>query len=166
MSRHVLRRVAAVIALAGLVLLVPARSAAQATGGLSGRVTRATTGEGLAGVTIDVETSSGYQVRSVTSGLDGRFDMPDLQPGLYFARTAAEVTVTFLRESEGPFTTQVHVDATSRATVFAGWFPELAARSFSIVVEATEPIVCESWSARCTGRARPRPGARHTTASA
>ena len=27
--------------------------------------------------------------------------------------------------------------------MFAGWYPELAGQSFSIVVDASEPVVCE-----------------------
>ena len=57
--------------------------------------------------------------------------------------TASDVTLTFLREGSTPFTKTVTVPANTRATVAANGIPELVGRSFSIVVDATTPIIAE-----------------------
>jgi len=57
--------------------------------------------------------------------------------------TAASVTLTFLREGSTPFTKTLTVPPSSRVTVAANGIPELVGRSFSIVVDATEPIIAE-----------------------
>jgi Ca2+-binding RTX toxin-like protein len=57
--------------------------------------------------------------------------------------TASNVTLTFLREGSTPFTRVVSVPPTSRVTVAANGIPELVGRSFSIVVDATAPIIAE-----------------------
>ena len=59
------------------------------------------------------------------------------------AVTPSTVTLTFLREGTTPFVRTVTVPPTSRVTVAAGSIPELVNRSFSIVVDATSPIVAE-----------------------
>ena len=56
---------------------------------------------------------------------------------------ASNVTLTFLREGSTPFTRVVSVPPTSRVTVAANGIPELVGRSFSIVVDATAPIIAE-----------------------
>ena len=56
---------------------------------------------------------------------------------------ASNVTLTFLREGSTPFTRIVSVPPTSRVTVAANGIPELVGRSFSIVVDATAPIIAE-----------------------
>jgi hypothetical protein len=53
------------------------------------------------------------------------------------------VTLTFLREGSTPFVRTVNVPATSRVTVAANGIPELVGRAFSIVVDATAPILAE-----------------------
>jgi Ca2+-binding RTX toxin-like protein len=57
--------------------------------------------------------------------------------------TPSTATLTFLREGTTPFVRTVTVPATSRVTIDAGSIPELVNRSFSIVVDATAPIVAE-----------------------
>ena len=57
--------------------------------------------------------------------------------------TASDVTLTFLREGATPFTKMVTVPPSSRVTVAANAVPELVGRSFSIVVDATQPIIAE-----------------------
>ena len=57
--------------------------------------------------------------------------------------TAATATLTFLREGSTPFVRVVNVPATSRVTVAANGIPELVGQSFSIVVDATTPILAE-----------------------
>ena len=57
--------------------------------------------------------------------------------------TASDVTLTFLREGSTPFTKTVTVPPSSRVTVAANGIPELVGRSFSIVVDATAPIIAE-----------------------
>ena len=57
--------------------------------------------------------------------------------------TASKVTLTFLREGSTPFTRVVSVPPTSRVTVAANGIPELVGQSFSIVVDATAPIIAE-----------------------
>jgi uncharacterized repeat protein (TIGR01451 family) len=57
--------------------------------------------------------------------------------------TAASVTLTFLRETEGPVVKTVTLDAYSRFTVQAGAIPGLVGRAFGIVIDATQPIVAE-----------------------
>jgi hypothetical protein len=53
------------------------------------------------------------------------------------------VTLTFLREGSTPFVRTVNVPATSRVTFAANGSPELVGRSFSIIVDATVPIIAE-----------------------
>jgi len=55
----------------------------------------------------------------------------------------ARATVTYLREHENAVTRTYEVRAESRRTIAAGLDPELVARSFAIVVDATAPIVAE-----------------------
>jgi autotransporter-associated beta strand protein len=57
--------------------------------------------------------------------------------------TPAEVTVTFLREGETPVIKTVPVGASARATIGAGDYPELAGRSFGLIVDATQPVIAE-----------------------
>ena len=57
--------------------------------------------------------------------------------------TASNVTLTFLREGSTPFTRVVSVPPTARVTVAANGIPELVGQSFSIVVDATGPIIAE-----------------------
>jgi hypothetical protein len=55
----------------------------------------------------------------------------------------ADVTVTFLREGETPVVKTIPVGASSRETVGAVNYPELAGRSFGLIVEATQPVIAE-----------------------
>jgi hypothetical protein len=57
--------------------------------------------------------------------------------------TPSTVTLTFLREGSTPFVRTLSVPAASRVTVAANAIPELINRSFSIVVDATVPIMAE-----------------------
>jgi Ca2+-binding RTX toxin-like protein len=57
--------------------------------------------------------------------------------------SAATVTLTFLREGTTPFAKVVEVPPAARVTVAANGIPELVGRSFSIVVDATQPIIAE-----------------------
>jgi hypothetical protein len=57
--------------------------------------------------------------------------------------TPTDVTVTFLREVEPPFPVTVTVPANARETIFAGLYPEVQNRSFSIEVEGSAPIIAE-----------------------
>ncbi len=57
--------------------------------------------------------------------------------------TPANLTVTFLTESAGPLSRRYVVAAQSRFTVATSAIPELAGRSFSIVVDADQPIIAE-----------------------
>ena len=59
------------------------------------------------------------------------------------AAPTSTVTLTFLREGSTPFTKVVNVPPASRVTVAANGIPELVGRAFSIVVDATSPIVAE-----------------------
>ncbi len=54
-----------------------------------------------------------------------------------------DVTVTFLREGETPVVKMIPVGASSRATIGAGDYPELAGRSFGLIVDATQPVIAE-----------------------
>ena len=56
---------------------------------------------------------------------------------------AVTATLTFLREGSTPVTRIVQVPPTSRVTVVAGEIPEIVNTSFSIVVDATAPIIAE-----------------------
>ena len=55
----------------------------------------------------------------------------------------ATATVQFLTEYDGVVTRTVTLPPTSRTNVVAGGIPELAGKSFSIVVDATLPIIAE-----------------------
>jgi Ca2+-binding RTX toxin-like protein len=57
--------------------------------------------------------------------------------------TPSTVTLTFLRERATPFARTLTVPPHSRVTVAANTIPELVNRSFSIVVDASTPIVAE-----------------------
>lgn len=57
--------------------------------------------------------------------------------------TAAELTVTFLREGAPPLVTTRSVGALSRLTIYAGDFPELLGGSFGISVNASLPVSAE-----------------------
>jgi hypothetical protein len=57
--------------------------------------------------------------------------------------TPSTVTLTFLRERATPFARTLTVPPRSRVTVAANAIPELVSRSFSIVVDASTPIVAE-----------------------
>jgi autotransporter-associated beta strand protein len=54
-----------------------------------------------------------------------------------------DVTVTFLREGETPVVKTIPVEASSRATIGAGAYPELEGRSFGLIVDATQPVIAE-----------------------
>ena len=56
---------------------------------------------------------------------------------------ASDVTLTFLREGSTPHTHTVTVPPNARVTVAANGIPELVGRSFSIIVDATTPIIAE-----------------------
>ncbi|MFN8059829.1 MAG: hypothetical protein U0Q12_11780, partial [Vicinamibacterales bacterium] len=55
----------------------------------------------------------------------------------------AQATVTFLLEQGAPVVVPVTVGANARLNVFAGSIPALAGTSFSIVVDADQPIIAE-----------------------
>ena len=57
--------------------------------------------------------------------------------------TAADVTLTFLREGEPPVIKTVPVGAASRVTIAASTFGELVGRSFGLIVDATQPVIAE-----------------------
>ena len=69
-----------------------------------------------------------------------------------------DLTLTFLREGETPVTTTVQVAPFSRTTIPAGSLPELADRSFGIIVDATQPVVAERAMYFGTTAARPWTG--------
>ena len=56
-------------------------------GRISGQVTDATTGSGLAGVTVDVYTSTGSFAANVSTGTTGNYSLGGLPAGSYYART-------------------------------------------------------------------------------
>ncbi len=56
---------------------------------------------------------------------------------------AADLTLTFLRPTEAPVVRTATVGPQARATFWLGAVPELADRSFSIVVTASAPVVAE-----------------------
>lgn len=55
----------------------------------------------------------------------------------------ATVTVTFLRELDGPIERKMTVAPTSRFTFYAGDDPELVDRAFSMAIASDEPVVAE-----------------------
>jgi hypothetical protein len=57
--------------------------------------------------------------------------------------SAASATVTFLIEGGSPVVRGYTVNATSRVSIHAGSIPELSGKSFSIVVDASAPIIAE-----------------------
>ena len=54
-----------------------------------------------------------------------------------------DVTLTFLRENDTPFTTTVQLAPLSRKTISAATIPELVNRSFGVIVDGTLPVVAE-----------------------
>ena len=74
-------------------------------------------------------------------GSEGFFNMYVLLANA--SATASDVTLTFLREGSTPHTHTVTVPPNARVTVAANGIPELVGRSFSIVVDATTPIIAE-----------------------
>ena len=57
--------------------------------------------------------------------------------------TATPVTITFLRETEAPFTVTLSLPAQSRTTLDAGAYAELVGRSFGMTIDADQPITTE-----------------------
>jgi hypothetical protein len=56
---------------------------------------------------------------------------------------AADLTVTFMLAGAQPVVRTVTVDPRRRATLWAGSVPELQSRSFSMVVQSSQPVVAE-----------------------
>ena len=59
------------------------------------------------------------------------------------ADTPVDVTVTFLREFQGPLVRVLTISAHARYTLETTAIPELAGDNFGIVVDATQPVVAE-----------------------
>ena len=74
-------------------------------------------------------------------GFQGFFDTYVLIANATATNTTA--TLTFLREGETPFVTNVAVGAFSRQTVYAGDYPDIVNRAFGIIVDSTEPVIAE-----------------------
>lgn len=59
------------------------------------------------------------------------------------SNSTATVTVTFLTESDGPFSATVTVGPQARQNVYAGDYPQLVGKSFSITVQSNVAIIAE-----------------------
>ena len=78
-------RLGILLILAGLVLVTRPTLAQERFGGLSGTVTDESGGV-LPGATVNVTNKATGQLRSVTTGSDGTYVLPDLDPGRYAVR--------------------------------------------------------------------------------
>jgi hypothetical protein len=126
------KRWSALVALAALVAwLVPAAASAQATGGITGLVTDES-GAVLPGVTVEVTNRATAQVRTATSGADGFYTVPLLQPGQYDVKAALSGFRTVVREN-----TTVAVGDTTRVDFKLG----IGALEESVTVSGEAPLV-------------------------
>ena len=85
------------IAAAALALLLPALARAQATGGITGVVTD-NSGAVLPGVTVTATNNATGQSRTATSGSDGFYNLPLLQPGSYKVAATLQGFATLTRD--------------------------------------------------------------------
>jgi carboxypeptidase family protein/TonB-dependent receptor-like protein len=105
MSTSLVRRSAAVVLLLA-ACAVPSRVAAQATGAIAGLVTDPSGGV-LPGVTIEVVSRDTGQVRPATTGADGFYTVPLVNPGVYrvtatlsgFRPTARDMVTVVVNET-------------------------------------------------------------------
>jgi carboxypeptidase family protein len=76
---------AAIICAAACIWLQPATAFAQATGAIAGLITDESNSV-MPGVTVDITNAATGQTRSVVSGADGFYTIPQVQPGTYTVR--------------------------------------------------------------------------------
>jgi hypothetical protein len=89
------------------------------------------------GTATDTLSTSWYFAEGAQQPLDTYLLLAN--PG----ETAAEVTVTFLLTGATPVVRILTVDPHRRATIWGGLVPELVQQSFSMTVQASQPIVAE-----------------------
>lgn len=97
--------------LAFVLVCIPARLAAQATGSMAGVVTD-DSGAVIPGVAIEVRNVGTGQSRSAITGPDGRYAVPLLQPGPYEVKGTLAGFKTFVREG-----VTVTVESTARVDI-------------------------------------------------
>jgi hypothetical protein len=90
------------------VALLPAAARAQAVGSITGLVTDES-GAVIPGVTVEATNAGTGQVRTMVTDADGRYDLPQLQPGRYNVKASLAGFRTMERQA-----VQVSVDDTSR----------------------------------------------------
>jgi hypothetical protein len=102
------RTLRAALAALAAVALVPAAARAQAVGSITGVITDQS-GAVIPGVTVEATNAGTGLVRTIATDSDGRFDLPQLQPGRYNVRASLSGFRTVERQA-----VQVSVDDTTR----------------------------------------------------
>jgi hypothetical protein len=102
------RTLRAALAALAVVALLPAAARAQAVGSITGLVTDES-GAVIPGVTVEATNAGTGQVRTMVTDADGRYDLPQLQPGRYNVKASLAGFRTMERQA-----VQVSVDDTSR----------------------------------------------------
>jgi len=102
------RTLRAALAALAAVALVPAAARAQAVGSITGVITDES-GAVIPGVTVEATNAGTGLVRTIATDSDGRFDLPQLQPGRYNVRASLSGFRTVERQA-----VQVSVDDTTR----------------------------------------------------
>src|SRR5262245_28705245 len=76
------KRLAAALAIATVIGMIPAGVGAQSTGSIAGIISDES-GAVLPGVTLEVSNIATGQLRTAITGVDGYYAIPLLQPGTY-----------------------------------------------------------------------------------
>src|SRR5512145_2535986 len=109
----------------------PRTAWAQATGSIAGIVTDPSGGV-LPGVTVEVTNTATNQVRTATTGADGYYSLPLLQPGRYDVKATLSGFRTFLRQG-----ITVAVETTARVDLQLA----VGAIEESLTVSSEAPLV-------------------------
>ena len=128
MRRSLTIAIALVLALGWLA---PGDARAQATGSIAGIVTDSSGGV-LPGVTIEATNTATNQVRTATTGPDGYYSVPLLQPGPYDVKATLAGFRTFLRQG-----VTVTVESTARVDMSL----PVGAIEESVTVSTEAPLV-------------------------
>ncbi len=129
--RHFSLRAGLVLALGCLLGLAPNLAHAQATGSISGTA-KDESGAVLPGVTIEATSTATNSVRTATTGPDGFFTIPLIQPGTYTVKASLSGFSNFARSG-----VKVNVSETSLVNVAM----KVGGQSETIEVKGEAPLI-------------------------